>query len=180
MRYLQCCDAHKQAAVSISESATASGQNSGVFSRAQGLAREGRNRAARWAWRHGLMVPRTITGRASAGLATQGVGRFEYVTLIAAAAEVLLERGCAARVVEVLDVQRYDQDDAQENACARRIPEISEGSTAGDRANWRTHEALLRALLLPLLFRMGQRKSTISLVPYPPLLTEGQVCGFVC
>ena len=48
---------------------------------------------------------------------------------------MLLERRCATCVAEVLDVQRCDQDEAQENTCARRIPELSEGSTAGDGVN---------------------------------------------
>ena len=63
LRYLQCCAAHKPAAVSTAESATTSGQNFQAFSRTQGLAREGRNGTARWASQFERSVSRTITGR---------------------------------------------------------------------------------------------------------------------
>ena len=76
--------------------------------------------------------------------------------MIAARRRILLERRCAARVVEGLGEQRCGQDVAGGNHRAPRIPELREGSVAGDGVD----RALPRGSSPPFDARMPVRAAT--------------------
>ena len=76
--------------------------------------------------------------------------------MIAARRRILLERRCAARVVEGLGGQRCGPDVAGGNHRAPRIPELREGSVAGDGVD----RALPRGSSPPFDARMPVRAAT--------------------